>query len=181
MNRAASLLAGAVAALMVGCQDGSIMDPTAAASSNEVLLSKPQPLNAVALTAVMREPGNAFNGFVAVAGAAEYQMTVTPLDPIPPNPQHAVQLRLNVQADVRPYEEGVAPPPSGSVWRVSGSSEHVVPIPDNGAAFLTKLYRVQGRSDGMLLNVRFRITLTGVELSGMWLEPASGLRAAHRN
>lgn len=153
--------------LIVGCQDNSITDPITAAASEGQQLSKPQPVNSLALHAIVREPGNDLNSFVEITGVVAYQTILVPLDPIPPNPQFAVILTLNADAEVRSYNPRV---PFSPVWHVLGSSTEWVPVPESGNAFVTKSYKINGRSDGMLLKVKFQVTLTSVELSSMWLE-----------
>ena len=174
MKRAVSILAIAVAAFIIGCQDSTLTDPTGKMPSIEGRLSRNgpgniiEPVNTLFLNQVLHEPGNAFNSFVQISGTVAYQATVVALDPVPPNPQYAVRLNLTSDAEVRPYQPGG--PPMLPVWHVSGTSDDMVPIPDSGAAFLIKRYQIEGRSDHLLLNVRFRITLASIELSSMWLE-----------
>jgi hypothetical protein len=172
MKGTASILAAMVATVLVGCQENSIMDPIAMTASESPQLSKTQPVKTIALNAVLREPGNLVNSFVEVAGQVGYIATVVPLDPIPPNSQYAVRLNLTADALLRPYNS------NGPVWSISGSSEDWAAIPESGTAFLTRRYQIEGRNDGMLLNLRFRMTLTSVELSSMWLELPRVLRAA---
>ncbi|HCV44007.1 MAG TPA: hypothetical protein DGH68_11025 [Bacteroidetes bacterium] len=164
MKRTASILAILVAAFTIGCQDNTITDPIAATVLEDPLLSKAQPAKPIALNAVLREPGNVVNSFVEVAGQIGYIATIVPLDPIPPNSQYAVRLNLTADALLRPHNS------NGPVWSISGSSEEWGAIPESGTVFLTKRYRIEGRNDGMSLNLKFRITLTSVELNSMWLE-----------
>lgn len=173
MKRAASILAILVSSLIMGCQNSNIMEPVTAVAPEALQLSKTQPVNSLALNAVLREPGNILNSFVEITGVVAYQTTVVTLDPIPPNPQHAVRLNLATDATLRPYNS------NDPIWSISGSSEDWMPIPESGTAFLTKRYRIEGRSDGMSLNVRFRTTLTSIELTSMWLELPRVLRAAN--
>ncbi len=174
MKHVASSLAILVAAFIVGCQDNTLTDPTSNMQSSDGRLSGSvsgdiiAPTNTLALNAVLHVPGNVYNSFVQISGTVTYQATVIPLDPIPPNPQYAVRLNLTANAEVRPNEPSVTV--MSPVWYVSGTSDDWVPIPESGAAFLTKRSQIDGRSDGMLLNLRFRITLASVELSSMWLE-----------
>jgi len=174
MKRAASILAVVVATVLIGCQDNSITDPTSNMPSNDNPLSRSVPENiilpirTIPLNAILHEPGSVYNSFVEITGSVAYQATLHPLDPIPPSPQYALRLNLTANAEVRPYHPSV--PPMLPVWHVSGTSDDWVPIPESGAAFLTKRCQIEGRSDGMLLNLRFRITLTSVELNSMWLE-----------
>jgi hypothetical protein len=168
MKRTASILAAVVATVLVGCQENSITDPVSVGASEALQLSKTQPVNSLALHAILHQPGNVHNSFVEITGVVAYQTSVVPLDPIPPNPQYAVRLHLTANAEVRPYEPTV--PPMLPVWHVSETSEDWVPIPESGATFVTKGYQIAGRIDGMLLKVKLQVTLTGVELSSMWLE-----------
>ena len=174
MKRAASILAFAVAGFIIGCQDNTLTDPTGAIPTSHGRLNRNGPGNIILpmpslpLNAILHEPGNTFNSFVQISGAVTYQATVVPLDPPPPNPQYAVSLSLTTDAEVRPYQPGG--PSMQPVWHVSGTSDNWTPIPEDGIAFLTKRYQIDGRSDHILLNVRFRITLVSIELSSMWLE-----------
>lgn len=170
MKRTASLLVLLVAGFVVGCQDGSITDPATRAVSDGTRFSKTQPANTVPLAALLREPGTVFNSLVEVVGALQYRLTVIPLDPIPPNPQFAVQLHIDATAELRPYEPGVPPPSTESVWVASGSSDDLLPIPESGAVVITRRYRVQGRSDAVLLAMSLRVTITGIEVTRIWLE-----------
>lgn len=173
MKQTASILAILVTSLIMGCQDGSITDPIAMTASEDPRLSKTQPVKTLVLNAVLREPGNVFNSLVELAGQVGYTATVVLLDPIPPNSQYAVRLNLTADAVLRPYNS------NGPVWSISGSSEEWATIPESGSTFLTKRYQIEGRDDGMRLNLRFRITLTSVEINGMWLELPRVLRAVN--
>ena len=170
-----SALAFSVAGFIIWCQDSTLTDPSGTMPSIDRRLSRNvpgniiEPLHTLFLNQVLHEPGNNYNSFVQTSGTVAYQATVVPLDPIPPNPQYAVRLNLTATAEARPYQL------NEPVWHVAGTSDDVVPIPESGSAFLTKRYQLEGRNDGMLLNVRIRITLASVELSSMWLElPPTG-------
>jgi hypothetical protein len=164
MKRTASILAILSATFILGCQENTITDPIAAVGSADRQLSKAQPGNSLILEAVLLEPGNFINSFIVVTGQVGYTATVVALDPVPPNPQYAVRLTLTADALLRPYYSNYP------VWSISGASEDWVMIPDSGTTSLTKRYRIEGRNDGLWLNLRFRITLASVELSNMWLE-----------
>lgn len=172
MRRTASILAAMVVTVLVGCQENSITDPIAVTASDGPQLSKTQPASTLDLNAVLREPGNVVNSFIEVTGQVVYTTTLVPLDPIPPNPQYAIRLNMTTDARLMPANS------NGPVWSISGSSEDWAAIPESGTTFLTKRYQIEGRSDGMNLNLRFRITLASVELSSMWLELPRVLRAA---
>lgn len=182
MKRTMFVLSFLAAVLIVGCQDSTLTDPTGNMPSNDNPLSRNVPGNIILpirtlpLNGILNEPGSVYNSLMEITGSVAYQATVVALDPIPPNPQYAVRLNLIVNAEVRPYQISV--PPLLPVWHVSGTSDDWVPIPESGTAFLTKSYKVEGRIDGMLLKLKFQITLTSVELSSMWLELPRVLRAA---
>jgi hypothetical protein len=173
MKGTASILAAIVATVLAGCQENSIIDPIAMTASESPQPSKTQPVKTITLNAVLREPGNVVNSFVEVAGQVGYIATVVPLDPIPPNFQYAVRLNLTGDAVLRPYNS------NGPVWSISGSSEEWGTIPESGTVFLTKRYRIEGRNDRMSLNLKFRITLTSIELNSMWLELPRVVRAEY--
>jgi len=171
MKHAASILAILSATFILGCQENNITDPVMAAPSEGLQLSKTQPANSLSLDTMLREPGNIVNSYIVVTGQVGYTATVVALDPIPPNPQYAVRLTLTTDALLRPYDS------NNPVWSISGASEDWAMIPESGTTSLTKRYRLEGRNDGMCLNLRFRITLASVELSSMWLEPPHTARA----
>ena len=131
------------------------------------------PIPTLPLNAILLEPGHLYNSFVEIIGTVAFHATVVPLDPAPPNPQYAVRLNLIADAEVTPYRPGG--PQMLPVWHVSGTSDDGVPVPESGTAFLTKRYQIEGRDDGMLLNLKFQVTLASVELNSMWLElPRTG-------
>jgi hypothetical protein len=171
MKHAASILAILAVAVIVGCEDSSIIDPVApAAASEDVQLSKNLTVNTIDLHAILPDPARGLNAFAEVVGSTTYRSVVYPFDPIPPNPQFAVSLSLKTYADIGPYQPNVPPTPSDPEWRVSGGSDDFVIIPSSGETFLTKSYQMEGRSDGTLLTIEFRVTIGGVELADMWLE-----------
>jgi hypothetical protein len=133
MKHAGSILAIAVAAFIVGCQENSIIDPINAGSLRDTQLPKAQQVNSLPLNAILHVPGNVHNSFVEIIGTVAYQATAVPLDPIPPNPQYAVRLNLIVNAKMRPYEPSV--PLMSHVWYVSGTLDDWVPISEGAQRF----------------------------------------------
>jgi len=57
----------------------------------------------------------------------------------------------------------------GPVGTVSIQSYDEIFLPYEGNVLFTKSFSIQGRSDGMKLNLRFLVTESGIELNAMWL------------
>lgn len=169
------ILIGAL--LTGGCQDNSITEPPGTMLSATVPVARNLPMNSIVLNTVLHEPGIAFNSFVEVTGQIQYSTKVVHLDPVPPNPQSVLVVEMKVQADLKPFEA------YGPVWGVFASSEDWVPLAEetDQTASLTKKFAIEGRSDGVTLNMHFQITDNSVVMDRMWLEVPRGVASAANN
>lgn len=165
------------AVLAAGCQDNTMTGPAESVVSPASPLGRDITTNTLSINTVLREPGAAFNSFVAVSGQVQYTTQLVPLDPAPPNPQFAVAVELNIQMDLAPYES------NGPVWGVLASSEDWVPFSDDAdhSLSLTKRYTIEGRSDDATLNIRFIVNEASVSVDRMWLEVLRGTTSAASN
>lgn len=165
MKTTTSMLACLFFTLVAGCEIAGITDSAVVSMPESAGVSKNTPVNVLILDAVLLEPGNAFNSLVVVDGRAEYTLRVVQMDPVPPNPQVAAVLELDLRASLTPLG-------SGSGWEVTGSSVDWIPLSDGHEASLTKRYHVKGRSRKTYLNVAFRIMETEIQVDHLWLELA---------
>lgn len=159
------ILAVVLAGFWMGCQEAQMTGPEAGSGSDVPSVSKSF-IPSVTLSGLLPEPSPARGGFTEVNGQVTYSLAVVPLDPIPPQPQFLATLDLITSAELRPSPLQSQKSP----WRISVTSRDIVPLFENGDGVLDRSYTIEGRTDGVRLHLRLRITLTGVTLAGMWLE-----------
>ncbi len=172
MKNITFVLAIAVAAFVVGCQDNSITDPVIEAAAGGNQSAKVSTTSTIRLNHILREVG--FNTFTEITGQVEYTTTIVPRDPIPPSPQFAVVVTLALDAMLRPF--GSEQP----VWHVSAFS-HDELVESDGVMLLEKSYRIEGRNDGVSLHMQFQITGETVTLAGVWIAQPKVARAKDTN
>jgi len=148
--------------LLIGCQENSITDPI----QDEGLQKTDDPSahqGIIELEEMLVVPG-AFQSYYSIEGQINYTHELVLVDPQPPAPQYYVALSLNVNADLRDPSSLTDP-----LWGITGRSEDIIYVSEEGIYLLEKYYTVQGRKDGMLLMCRFLVTTDGVGLNEMWL------------
>jgi len=102
-----------------------------------------------------------------VTGTIGADHKVWQLDPIPPNPQYCVVVKLCVDAEMncarghRGQER--------NRWFIECDTENTIYFSGAEAITLTKYYTVAGRSDMMQLVVDYEVSIDGVALKGMEL------------
>ena len=148
--------------LLIGCQENSITDPI----QDEGLQKTDDPSahqGIFELEGILVVPG-AFQSYYSIQGQINYTHELVLLDPQPPAPQYYVSLSLNVNANLRDPSS-----PTDPLWGITGRSEDIIYVSEEGIYLLEKYYTIQGREDGMLLMCRFLVTTDGVGLNEMWL------------
>lgn len=158
-------LALIVAALVIGCQDNHITEPAPEGQAVVDRLAKNIQVKVIPISAVLREPGQ-FNLFTQIVGQVSYTTTTRQRDPVPPLPQSVLVLSLSLSAELSPF--GTEKP----LWSIAGSSSDELSIGDSKDTpyHLRKTYKIESRSDGMLLQVSFEISEKDVAVTGMSLQ-----------
>ena len=162
---------------VIGCQENTITDPLSTDSpgiqavTNETadknLLQDHQDVpdiirfeNVLESPYPSNDPGESF----IVAGTIEVDHKVWQLDPIPPNPQYRVTVKLGMDAEMNSTTGHERNP-----WFIKGDTENTIFFSGDEAVTLTKYYTVAGRSDRMQLVVDYEVSIDGVSLQSMKL------------
>ena len=155
--------------LLIGCQENSIVEPIQDAG----LQKDDNPLSQIGIFELegnLEVPGSSQSYYV-VEGQINYTHELVILDPQPPAPQYYVSLGLNVNAELRdPFS------PEDPTWTITGNTEDMIYVSEEGMYVLEKSFPVQGREDGLILVCRFLVTTDGVGFSGMWLSVHSDIK-----
>ena len=148
--------------LLIGCQENSIVDPT---QDNQLQKTDDPSVNSgiISLEGMLEIP-NQPNSFLNINGQVGYTHEIHYLDPIPPAPQQYVSVSLNVNAYVTDSYS-----PTDPVWGITGKSEDMIYVSEEGIYLLEKSYNIKGREDGLLLLCRFLVTTDGIGLNEMFL------------
>lgn len=150
---------------ILGCQENPVFDSGNAAYLNKEQISeKPSQMGTIPLEGQLQDP-NFPSNYVTISGMIEYEHQMVFVDPIPPAPQYYISVNLSVEAIIsdndQPVEiEGV----------VSGTSEDIFYVSEEGIYILERYYEVDGMTDGMVLFLRFLVTTDGIGLNNMWLQ-----------
>jgi len=160
---------------VIGCQENTITDPLSTNSpviqsvtNGTAVKSITQDVPAIIrFENVLESPypssdpgGECF----LVAGTIEVDHKVWQLDPIPPNPQYRVVVKLCVDAEMNCTTEH-----ERNRWFIECDTENTIYFSGDEAFTLTKYYTVKGRSDRMQLVVDYEVSIDGVALKGMEL------------
>ena len=148
---------------VIGCQENSITDPTSVESINKSQNLEGDTHGTIPLDGILVVPGLG-NSYYSIEGDISYTHALVLVDPAPPAPQYYVSLNLSVNAVL------TNPDMSGNnSWIISGETEDVFYVSEDGIYLLVKYFPVQRREDGLTLVCRFLVTTDGVGLNAMWL------------
>ena len=148
--------------LLIGCQENSITDP-----AQNLDLRKTDDPSVTTGTIILEgqlEIPNLPNSYLNINGQTDYVHELFFVDPIPPAPQYYVSLWLNVNADL------TEPASIDPTYLISGQSEDLFYVSEEGIYLLEKTFSIQGRDDGLVLVCKFMVTTDGIGLNEMWLE-----------
>jgi hypothetical protein len=157
---------------VIGCQENSITDPIANEPVDKVQTGTPDTYRhgIIPLESALRDPYPVGNSFYRISGQIEYDFRTFYADPMPPAHQRYASLHFEVNADLKYFCTVCSPSQNDDLAGfISEVSEAYVPLGGNFTSLLEKTFSIQGREDGMVLNVRFLVTNGSVELSAMWL------------
>ena len=152
----------------VGCQENSITDPI-----QDVELQKNEdPLvhqGTIRLEGILVDPSVPFNNYLTISGAVNFVHTfvhtVVYQKSILPVSETYVLLNLSILAKIRDPNSL-----EDITWNVTGNSEDIIYVSEDGIYLLEKSFPIQGREDGMVLVCRFLVTTDGIGLNEMWLK-----------
>lgn len=139
--------------LASGCQESPSTGPVMDAPQSMTKASDLQN-NVISLHAILRDPSFAFNSFLEVKGEVAYRVNKTSLT------------KAGAYYDVELITEASIAPPGeeaedGALLRAGGRSSDRIQdtdaIIDQGYFELSKSYSVDGRKDGLVLNIVFRV------------------------
>lgn len=159
-----------LALLIVGCQENSITDPLQI-SGNADKTSDAQISGTLELSRTLTNPYNVLNSYFDIEGTIDYNIKIRYLDPIPPAMQQVLSLQLTVNGELTSVCTVCAPPVDQTfAGSVSAETNDVINILDDSQHSIIKTFRIQKRSDNMVLKCSLQVTTTGLVLENMWLE-----------
>jgi len=149
---------------VTGCQENNITDPLASETINKnQLAEKTNPLGYIPLEGLVSNLNNP-EFSLNINGIIEYEHELVIVDPIPPAPQYYVSVHLSVQAALSDTDLN-----DNSAGVISGASDDIIYVSEEGIYILDKQYEVEGLTDGLVLVCRFLVTTDGIGLHSMWL------------
>jgi hypothetical protein len=162
---ASIIAATVVAVLLIGCDQGNVVDSQPAVVAP---LSKPIPEYApgntpIPLVGLLVEPGRPFS-YIEIRGSVEWstRSTVTKTG-------YQMNLQTVIAAELIPLE-GLYP-----IWSVSARSENKFETVDGDATVFDSYYAVDGAKYDLYLHLRFRATQKSLELLAQSLEKPAAI------
>ncbi len=161
---------------VIGCQENAITDPLSTNSPGLQGITNESAVKNITndIPVVIKfenellSPCPSWVGIVPecfiVGGRINVDHKVFQLDPIPPNPQYRVSLKLCMDAEMKCAKEN-----ERNRWFIRCDTENIIYFTGDEVFTLTKYYRVEGRSDRMQLKVNYEVSIDGVSLKDMKL------------
>ncbi len=157
---------------VIGCQENAITDPLSPNSPEFQVVGNETAVKNITndIPVVIKfenellSPYLTFGECFIVGGTINVDHKVFQLDPIPPNPQYRVVLKLCMDAEMNcatGYER--------NRWFIRCDTDNTIYFIGDEVFKLTKYYTVEGRSDRMQLAVNYDVTIDGVTLKDMKL------------
>jgi len=154
---------------VIGCQENSITDPITIEPTNKV---QPDPSHqgTITLERMLRDPYPVMNSFFIINGEIEYKHRLEVINTVPPVQQYSVSLRLSISAGLT-YLCTVCGENNEEtqVGYISGQSNDTITLIENDRYILEKSYLIQGREDGMVLIIKFLVTIKDMRLDEIFL------------
>jgi len=155
--------------LLIGCQENNITDPVQTDTVNKTNGDNTAlKSGTIKLDHILVGLGGG-NNYFELNGRINFIHEIFQTDPIPPVPQYYVSLKLSTNATMTNVNHPTVRP-----MVISGESEDIIYVSEEGIYLLEKTYTVQGENSGMLLVCRFLVTTDGVGLNAVWLSVADG-------
>jgi hypothetical protein len=165
MKRTIAVPVVVIALSVLGCQGNNAVDPLSGSAPG--VLGKTQPAGLpIGLTEVLplegtlREPGLAFNSFVATQGKIEVTTILSNEGPL-----RTFTVTTHAFAELYPLDDSRS---SRKGWFIAGSAKEVVAV--KSFATFVRTYTVEGRDDATELHISLRMNRNGaVQVVGMKL------------
>lgn len=155
-----------LALILIGCQENSITDPNPAGSELKANTSS-QTSGTLAVDGILKVPGT-FNTYYTVKGKIDYNQASNShaTDSAPAG--YDITLTLDADATL---SNSVAPSQGEDhiPWYISSITKDQFYAALAGQITLSKVYPIKGRTDGMVLVVKFKITTSSVQIDSKWL------------
>jgi hypothetical protein len=155
-----------------GCQENSITDPILTEAVDKVQLGTGDTYfhGIILLEGALNDPYPVGNSFYRISGQIEYEQKSVHENPMLIVTQRYASLHFTINADLQHVCTVCTPSDEDNIAGfISAESEDLVTLAGSSVSLLEKTYTIQGRDDGMTLNVRFLVTANGTELSAVWL------------
>jgi len=182
-NLITSLVAASVL-FVIGCQENSITDPIANESFNKVQAETPDTYlkGTILLEGMLRDPYPVGNSFYHINGEIEFEQRFVNVEPTNQFSKRYAALYFTTNATLSYFCTVCSPSDEDALAGIiSEVSEDYVPLGGNYVSLLEKTFKIKGRSDNMVLKVRFLVSNSGVELSTMWLALPNGIPQSSKN
>jgi hypothetical protein len=154
--------------IMIGCQENSITDPNPAGSALKANTdNQSQTSGTIAIDGVLKVPGT-LNTYYTVKGKVDYTTAATSSGTDAAPDRYDVAVTLAADATIRNSEA----PSQGEdhiPWYISSTTKDQFYAAAAGRITVAKVFPIKGRTDGMVLVVKFNITTSSVQLDSRWL------------
>jgi hypothetical protein len=171
-------LAAACVLFVIGCQENSITDPVANESSDKLYAETPDTYlrGIILLDGVLSDPYPVGNSFYRINGEIEFEQRFVNVESNSTFSKRYASLYFTTNANLSYFCTVCSPPEDDELaGTISEVSEDYVPLGGNYVSLLEKTFKINGRSDNMVLKVRFLVSNSGVELGSMWLALPKGI------
>lgn len=166
--------AGCLVAVIVisfaGCQENNITSPVDGIDKEQSGTTDTYFRGIMKLDGLLADPHPIRNSFFRIFGQIEFEQQNILSEPALISSRRFANIHLVANAEFQYVCTVCEPSPEDELSGfLSIVSDDKVTITSNSVSLLEKSYRIQGRDDGMILKLRFEVTLNGVELNAMWL------------
>jgi hypothetical protein len=173
-NLIISLVAASVL-FVIGCQENSITDPAANEPSNKVQSEIPAVYlsGVIPLNSALKDPYPLGNSYYKIYGQIEYDLRIINDNNGDPKVQFSkryASVYFTTDASLSYFCTVCSPSYEDELAGfISDVSEEYVALGGNYVSLLEKTFSIQGRTDGMVLKVKFNVSADRVEINSMWL------------
>lgn len=166
----AGCLVAAIVISFAGCHENNITSPVDSFDKEQSGTTDTYFRGIIKLDGLLTDPHPIRNSFYRIFGQIEFEQQNILSDPILISSQRFANIHLVANAEFQYLCTVCLPTPEDELSGfLSIVSDDRVTLTRNSFSLLEKSYRIQDRDDGMMLKIKFAVTLNGVELNAMWL------------
>ena len=154
------ILAIALSAVLLGCQDNTLTGPASSQPSLAGQLAKtPTPNGVIPYHVILRDPTQQPNGWIEIEGVIRYSLTQEPI-------MRETRVSLNGTNNAKLWSVDEIQ----KIWTISCKSSHSCCVPNGGMGDITCTFPIEGRTDGLKLCAHVHVSAERMEVDYMWLE-----------